>query len=444
MRRGKSCAALLGLTLLLSLASSSEPPQKTGRHPGLYMDSDEDLKSASLSFYLWYGYKWLFPVTSAAPGMENFFKNQDLDFGKSFSPGRVRSRAKIVAVGDMMVKTRMTRQNSSHLFDDLAAQIREADLALGNLEGPVAADRKASAFPKYNYNADLVRMFKEQGFDFLATANNHSLDQGVDGLEATINYLDRIGILHHGTARNAQERDGAIPVADLKGIKVAFLSYTYGTNGRAIPGEKPWLVNLVDFNVMGKAPDLGLIEKDIRAARKKGAEVVVVIPHWGLEYEYYPVERFVTLAHRIADAGADIILGYHPHCLQPMEKYVPQRPGRVGLPETFIIYSLGNFIPDHFQVDFRTSVALGIELAVLDISGQKQVRINRIELTPIFFYSGKDYRILRIDRALAERGNAAYPFLKAKDYQDLEKARGIIQNLFLPRNSTIEQFLPRP
>jgi len=417
------------IAFFLVLWAFSGPAQEPSRHPGFYMDSDEDLKTAPLSFYLWFGYKYFHPVKTAAVTMENFFKSQDLNFGQSFAQTQVQSRAKIVAVGDMMVKTRMTRQNSAHLF---------------NLEGPSVPNQRVSAFPKYNYRPELVKFFKEQGFDVFSTANNHSLDQGPEGLKATLDYLDQLGVRHHGTARTPEERDQGIPILEAGGIKVAFLSYTYGTNGRSVPKGKEWLVNVVDFNAMGNDPDLSLVQKDIQAARKMGAEVVVVVPHWGLEYEYFPPERIVSRAHQIIEMGADIILGYHPHCLQPMERYLPKNPDRIGLPEAFIIYSLGNFIPDHFQVDFRTSVVLGIELASGNYQGKKQIWIDKIELTPIYFYSGKEFRLVRIDQALEKQSDPGYSFLKSRDYKNLEQAQKIIQELFLPQNSSLEKFLPRP
>ena len=342
----------------------------------------------------------------------------------------------------MMVVTKMTAQNSAHLFDDIAGEIKNADIAFGNLEGPADPSRKVSDYPKYNYNREIVESYKQAGFDVVSTANNHSLDQGTEGLLATIDYLDQLGIKHVGTSRSAQERDTAIPILAANGIKFAFLSYTFGTNGRKIPADKPWLVNKVDFNVIGSEPDLSLVKKDIETARKLGAEVVVVAPHWDLEYEFYPPPRFIPRAHAIIEMGADIILGYHPHCLQPMERYVPKNPSRVGLPEAFIIYSLGNFIPDHPQTDFRTTVVLGLEIARGKIAGQDRLWIDKIELTPIMFHSGSDYRIIRVDRALAHRSDPEYSQLKPADFKKLEQAQNLINSLFLPAGKSIESFRP--
>ena len=432
------------IVFFLVLPAFAGPAQKPEKHPGFYMDSDENVDKINLPFYFWFLYKTLFPIKTAPASIENYFKTQNHYFGKPGSETVTISRAKIVAVGDIMVETKMTRQNSPHLFDDISREISSADIAFGNLEGPAVPNRKVSTFPKYNCRAELVQFYKEQGFDVVSTGNNHCLDQGPDGLIATLDYLDQLGIRHTGTARTLEERDQDIPIMDANGVKVAFISYTYGVNGRNIPKDKPWSVNLVDFNRIKGDPDLSLIKKDIQTARKKGAEVVIVSPHWGLEYEFYPTERIISRGHQIIEMGADIILGHHPHNLQPMEKYIPKNPDRVGLPETFIVYSLSNFIPDQPQLEFRTSVVLGIVLETANSASKKQIRISKIELTPIFFYSGKEYRLIRIDRALAQNNNPEYSFLKPKDRKHLEQAKQLIQDLFLPGNASIESFLPQP
>jgi len=402
--------------------------QNPDQRPGFYHQSTGDLGSESFSFYPWYAYKYLHPIKTAAKSTIDFFKAQDLGFNPPDHGAAVQARATVLAVGDIMVKTDMTRQNSSRLFDDIADKLSAADIAFGNLEGPAAPGKKASAFPRYNFNPDLVKLLKEKGFDVLSTANNHSLDQGPEGLLATLDYLDRLGFRHHGAARSRQERDGQIPVLEANGVRIAFLSYTFATNGRKIPLDKPWMVNRVEFNVIGKEPELSLVRKDIAAARKMGAEVVVVALHWSLEYEFFPEQRIIDRGHQIAEMGADIILGCHPHCLQPMEKYIPQNPGRKGLPQTLIIYSLGNFIPDHPQVDFRTTVLLEVELA----KGREKTWISKVSVTPLFFYDRKDYRFIRIDNALADKTAPQYAFLKPKDFKDLAKAQNIISTLFLP------------
>ena len=406
--------------------------QDVSRHPGLYRESTGDIGTESLPFYFWYAYKYVHPVKSAPAQILNYFKNQDLHFGKFFNGIPVESSARIVAVGDMMVKTRMTLGNSSHLFDDIGPDIQSADIAYGNLEGPAVPARQASAFPRYNFGKQTVELFKAKGFEVVSTANNHSLDQGPEGLAATLDFLDQLGIKHVGTSRTAQERESNIPIINANGIKVAFLSYTFGTNGRKIPQDKPWMVNLVEFNLIKGEPDLYLVKRDIAAARKLGADVVVVAPHWSLEYEFYPTERLVKRGHEIIEMGADIILGSHAHCLQPMERYIPTNPERVGLPEAFIIYSLGNFIPDHPQVDFRTTVLLGITLKKGMVAGKEKIWIDSIDAKPLFFSTRDGYRLIRIDRALNNR--SGYPFLKRADFKNLERARNIISSLFLPNS----------
>ena len=437
MKRNKKLAAVSlapALVLAAALAGSAKPP-------GFYRDSTGDLARETISFYAWYAYKYVHPVKTAAPELVRHFKTQDLKF-TAFPQTIPISRIKIVAAGDIMVKTRMSRANSSHLFDDIARQLEHADIAFGNLEGPADPRKKVSAFPRYNFRSEMVEFFRQTGFDVFSTANNHSLDQGWDSLVQTLDFLDRLGVYHTGTARSKEERDNNFPVLDVNGIRIAFLAYTFATNGRKIPEDKPWCVNLVDFNVIGEEPDLSLVQKDIKAARARGAEVVVVAPHWSLEYEFYPPERLVAVGHRLIEMGADIILGSHPHCLEPMEKYIPQNPGRVGLPEAFIIYSLGNFIPDSYPADYRTSVLLGIELAKAESEEKPQVRIQKIELIPVFFHAGDQYRIIRIDQALAHPDDPGNAFLKPGDRKTLARAQELLNYLFLPESQPLQFFLP--
>jgi len=439
MRKSKK---LLAVSFILAAFFAPVLPA-SAKPPGFYRDSTGDLATESPSFYPWYAYKYVHPIKTAAPEIVQFFKNQDLKFG-AFKNASIQSRAKLIAVGDIMVKTKMTRENTGHLFDDISQPLRDADIAFGNLEGPADPQRKLSAFPHYNFRPEIVELLKQTGFDVFSTANNHSLDQGLEGLEQTLKFLDRLGIYHTGTARTANERDNNIPILKLNGIKIAFLAYTFATNGRKIPEDKPWCVNRVEFNLMGKNPDLSLVQKDINAARAKGAEVVVVAPHWSLEYEFYPPERLIALGRQLIEMGADIILGSHPHCLEPMEKYIPQDPARIGLPEAFIIYSLGNFIPDSIPADFRTSVLLGIEIARGQIAGQPQTWIQKVELIPVFFSSRNQYRFIRIDHALAHPDHPGYAFLKPADLKTLARSQNLLNSLFLPNGQMLDAFLPEP
>ena len=164
----------------------------------------------------------------------------------------------------------------------------------------------------------------------MATANNHSLDRGKQGLERTISVLDSMQIKHFGIYKDSAERNRNYPLfIEKKGIKLAFLSYTYGTNG--IPEEFPNIVNQIDT---------ALIAADIKKAQLASPDYVIAFMHWGSEYERTQNKRQSDLAHFMAAKGVNLIIGGHPHVVQPFDKiYVAG--ARDSVP---IIYSLGNFV----------------------------------------------------------------------------------------------------
>ncbi len=262
---------------------------------------------------------------------------------------------KMAVVGDIMVHDYQYNEaydpatgeyDFMHNFQDAKKYFAGNDIVLGNLEltfgGP---DRPYSSFPCFNTPDSFLDAVKDAGFTILSTANNHSMDTGKDGVIRTLDKLDAYGIEHFGTYRSQEERD-TILYKEVNGITFAFLSYTYGTNG--IPVPEDYLVNFIDDTVM---------VSDIREARQN-ADVVVVMPHMGNEYETYPRDIFVSWADMMFEAGADIVLASHPHVLQKME-YRKIDHGD-GVHDGFIIYSLGNFISSQTTPPRNASIILNL------------------------------------------------------------------------------------
>jgi poly-gamma-glutamate synthesis protein (capsule biosynthesis protein) len=202
--------------------------------------------------------------------------------------------------------------------------ISAADLALCQLEtplGPLSGPFTAQAPPQ------LATALKATGFDSCATASEHALDRGVPGVRHTLKVLETVGLRHTGSARSATE--GARPaLLRTHGARVAQLSYTYGTGGAQRPAAAPWTVNLLDEQK---------IIADARAARRAGADVVVVSPHWGTEYRTAPNEQQIRLAHALTASQTDgrpdidLVIGAHAHTPQPYEK----------VNGTWVVYGLG-------------------------------------------------------------------------------------------------------
>lgn len=272
----------------------------------------------------------LLPLTAAAFGAPV----APLDFGPGPSCRLVAHE--IAMVGDVMqhgMQLRASRQDDGTyswdgVFDPVTPILAGADLAIANLETPVYAGKPYGGFPRFNAPDVLLDALAEAGFDVLQTANNHTLDAGRDGALATLEGARARGFGTAGTYRSWEERSEPWTIVDLDGTRVAFLAYTYGTNGLPMPEGEPWLVNWLDR---------GFMEWDTARAREH-ADVVIVGLHWGAEYSHRPADWQRAMAQRLVEAGADIVMGSHPHVLMPVELV------EVGERRGLVLYSLGNFV----------------------------------------------------------------------------------------------------
>lgn len=247
----------------------------------------------------------------------------------------------IALVGDVMQHGQQLRASLQPdgstswrgVFDAIAPLIRDADLALANLETPVDEGQAYDGYPRFNAPETLLVALRDAGFDVLQTANNHCLDRGREGALATLEAVHRHGFGSAGTYASAEDRASPWVIRELPGpITVAFLAYTYGTNGQPMPEGEPWLVNWLDEGVM---------QADVARASDL-ADLVVVGLHWGAEYQHRPAPWQTALARSLVDAGADVIMGHHPHVLQPAELLSVERPE--GRRDALVLYSLGNFV----------------------------------------------------------------------------------------------------
>lgn len=241
-------------------------------------------------------------------------------------------------VGDIMghepqinaaYKSDIKDHDYTNCFIHLKSYLEEIDFSLANLEVTLAGP-PYSGYPQFSSPDALARDVFKSGFDFLVTANNHSQDRGKYGLERTIHVLDSLNIPHTGTFKDTLERESAYPyILTIKGIRIAILNYTYGTNGLIV--EHPNVVNMIDTAVM---------RKDLIKAKKQNPDFIITTLHWGLEYKRTESTEQQKIAQFLADHGTDVIVGSHPHVVQPIKYiYTPD-----SLKKVPVIYSLGNFI----------------------------------------------------------------------------------------------------
>lgn len=238
----------------------------------------------------------------------------------------------------------------SECFGLISPIVKNADYAIVNLEVPLGGGKGGyTGFPCFSAPDAFAEALKDAGFDLFLTANNHTLDRRDYGLRRTLTVLDSLKVDHIGTYANNADRMQKVPfIKDINGIKVAFLNYTYGTNG--ISARDGAEVSLIDRDAMAR---------EIAASRRNGAELVVVCVHWGEEYKLRENASQRNLAQFLLEQGTDMIIGGHPHVIQPMKMVDNPSTGKKSL----IVYSLGNFISNMKTGDTRggASVTCTIE-----------------------------------------------------------------------------------
>lgn len=261
------------------------------------------------------------------------------------------------------------------VFREVKKFLSSSDLTIGNLETTIAGkENRYAGYPLFNSPDEYLVALKDAGFDILLTANNHSLDRGKKGIERTIDKISELGMNFTGTYKSQQDRD-SIRIFEINGIKLTILAYTYGLNGNNIPKNEEFLVNVIDTS---------LIKQDIRSARKKNVEVVLVYFHFGEEYQRKPSHFQKEIVKHVIDYGADLIIGSHPHVIQPLEFFTSNK-NKIG--EGIIAYSLGNFLSNQRWRHSDAGVILNLELTKNILKGE--TRLSNISFVPVWVFKGK-------------------------------------------------------
>ncbi|MDA3065705.1 MULTISPECIES: CapA family protein [unclassified Campylobacter] len=246
----------------------------------------------------------------------------------------------LIAVGDNLIHSKIieagyNETNKSYDFKELYTyikdEIKQADIKIINQETILVKDsKKYSGYPNFGTPIEVGKAVKEAGFNIIAHATNHAFDKGESGILDTAEFWSGFNDVAFAGIYASKEKSESVKIFEKNGIKVAFLNYTYGLNGHKPPKGKDYLIDLLS--------DEEKIKSDLEFARKN-ADFVVVLPHWGVEYSHKPTKEQRKKAHFLANAGADLIIGTHPHVIQPLE-FITTDDNR-SVP---CFYSLGNFI----------------------------------------------------------------------------------------------------
>ncbi len=281
------------------------------------------------------------------------------------------------------------------MYERVSDEISSADIAYLNQETICGGTQLGlQSYPTFNSPYEILDSVAAAGFDWISTSSNHSMDVGEEGILSQLSHLEELPqLIQTGTNASADEAK-EYKVIEKNGVKIGLLSYTYGLNGFALPDGKEYLVNLIDED---------RIREDMKALNQI-SDVQVVSMHWGVEYQFEENEEQRALAQLLSDEGADVIIGTHPHVLQPMEVLK----GEEGN-ETLVMYSLGNFVSAQ-DVNSRMLGGMAKWTLVYHPS-DKSVSFKNICFEPTVMYfdpSGTDVQVYPLSEYTDDTGASHY------------------------------------
>ena len=301
----------------------------------------------------------------------------------------------------------------SYVYEDIKNYTLSSDITIGSLETTFAGKEKGySNYPTFNTPDSLATALKDIGVDVVSLAGNHALDYGYTGLCRTIDVFNNIGLSHLGTYKTAEDQE-KILIKDVEGVKIAFINYTYGTNGIPLPSGKDFCVNLIDKD---------FIKKQINQAKEQNVDMIVACMHWGTEYRTTANSEQKDLANFLFENGVDVILGNHPHVLEPMEKKtITLQDGTTK--DVFVVYALGNFTADQRDEITRDSAILNLTITK---NSNGKISIDKVNYIPIYMYKNTNvsthkFKILDIEKTIKDYEEGKNTSINSTVYNNLKK-----------------------
>ncbi len=370
--------------------------------------------------------------------LQYYFLDSDLEKTRSKIEIDSVVTAKLCFVGDLMchstqfnyARVETDSFDFTGVFREVKKYLSEPDLTVGNLETVIAGSKTGySGYPYFNAPDDFVFALKNAGFDLLVTANNHAIDQGWDGVKRTIEVINQNKIHRTGTFISQEDKD-SIRIFQINSIKIAILPYSENTNGIPIPKGKDFIINLIDEDA---------IKQDILKARSKNVDVVLVHLHYGVEYNREPNDYQKEIVQKIIELGADIIIGGHPHVIEPTKFF---KTNHTNLDSGFVAYSMGNFISNQRWRYSDAGVILNIEISKNIFT--ESVSISQVSYLPTWVFKGetekgKEYIILPKNINIAD---SSFNFLSASDIKLMNEAFEDTKEIITKFNFKIKLYNP--
>ncbi|MFG6147039.1 CapA family protein [Halobacillus sp. B23F22_1] len=270
-------------------------------------------------------------------------KEISLQEKQSFTP---QDKISVSAVGDMLIHDRVYNDAKSSdsfnfmpMLEKVKPYLEDTTITMANQETMIGGESIGlSSYPSFNTPQEFGDALKELGVDVVTLANNHTLDRGEKSVLKAIEHWESLEMMYTGAFKNKEDQNKIRVYETKEGIDVSFLSYTYGTNGIPVPKGKSHLVNLIDKKQ---------IKSEVEMANRK-SDAIILNMHFGDEYEPLPNKEQKDLAQFAADLGVDVLIGHHPHVLQPIEWVEGKNEHKM-----LTVYSLGNFFSGQNALEKR-------------------------------------------------------------------------------------------
>jgi poly-gamma-glutamate synthesis protein (capsule biosynthesis protein) len=311
-------------------------------------------------------------------------------------------KVSMIMVGDNLIHDSIYQEASKNvgdnvydfkpIYEEIKSIVKDYDIAYYNQETILGGSEiGVSSYPSFNSPYEVGDAMIDAGFNLVSLATNHTLDRGEQAILNSRKYWNnQTNVLAVGSYSSQEEKE-TIQIKEVNNIKYTMLNYTYGTNGISVPNGKDYLVNV--WPVTGNNPNTDKsyqsykeqIKKDIEAVREK-VDVLIVAMHWGIEYENTPNAYQIDAAKYLESLGVDIIIGTHPHVVQPVD-YINN---------TLVIYSLGNFLSAHEVVNIANRVGLMTSLEITKNSKTNKITIDNVQNELLYTYYTKDYTNFKV------------------------------------------------
>jgi poly-gamma-glutamate capsule biosynthesis protein CapA/YwtB (metallophosphatase superfamily) len=346
-----------------------------------------DILDMSLLDKIYWVYKSLNPIVQ--PEKDNPLKKGASDSYSFQLPDGFEKGEDVTigAVGDMM-KVGGLEHSKDFLYEKVADLIFENDIVYGNFESQLTEQEIVEMVFKEDESPELcctqeqyeaLKSHRGKNYTVFHTACNHTMDKGMEGLQTTLKHLQADQIMDIGTNLKPEDQDKG-KIVDVNGIRIGFVSATFGLNGRTVPAGEEYRVNVAKLHNPNGPADVSLLQHQIADCQQQNCDFIIASLHWGFEYEFFPRTDQVQTTHLLVEAGVDAIISHHPHVIQPVEVYQTKRdPDRLAV----IAYSLGNLTSPYSAPPLALSQILNLSLNKGTFKDKSRTYIDSYLATPV-------------------------------------------------------------